>query len=97
MQARQAFSAIVYVLRTGCQWKALPSEFGSASAVHKHFQQWPQAGFFLRLWQAGLAKSLGARTGLSGTEVYRYQRGRARLAINNVRADHCFHVHMFPI
>ena len=33
--ARQVFEAIVYVLRTGCPWKALPSErFGSASAVH---------------------------------------------------------------
>ena len=31
MPARQVFSAIVYVLRTGCQWKALPREFGSAS------------------------------------------------------------------
>jgi len=30
----QVFCAIVYVLRTGCQWKALPREFGSASAVH---------------------------------------------------------------
>ncbi len=36
--ARQAFEAIVYVLRTGCQWKALPAKrFGSASAVHKRF------------------------------------------------------------
>lgn len=34
--ARQMFDAIVYVLRTGCQWKALPAErFGGASAVHK--------------------------------------------------------------
>ena len=34
--ARQVFEAIVYVLRTGCQWKALPKErFGSASAIHK--------------------------------------------------------------
>jgi len=56
MPARQIFSAIVYVLRTGCQWKALPSEFGSASAVHKHFQQWQEAGFFRQLWQAGLAE-----------------------------------------
>ncbi len=39
MAARSIFSAIVYVLRTGCQWKALPREFGSSSAVHKHFQQ----------------------------------------------------------
>ncbi len=34
--ARLVFEAIVYVLRRGCQWKALPSErFGSASAVHQ--------------------------------------------------------------
>ena len=56
MSARQVFAAIVYVLRTGCQWKALPREFGSASAVHKHFQDWQKAGFFLTLWRAGLAE-----------------------------------------
>jgi transposase len=56
MAPRQIFSAIVYVLRTGCPWKALPREFGSASAVHLHFQKWQQTGFFLRLWQAGLAE-----------------------------------------
>ena len=56
MPARQIFSAIVYVLRTGCQWKALPHEFGSASAVHTHFLRWQRRGFFLRLWQEGLAE-----------------------------------------
>jgi len=56
MPARQVFSAIVYVLRTGCQWKALPSEFGSASAVHAHFQRWQREGFFLKIWRAGLAE-----------------------------------------
>ena len=56
MPPRQIFSAIVYVLRTGCQWKALPREFGSASAVHTHFQRWQKQGFFLHLWQAGLAE-----------------------------------------
>jgi transposase len=56
MPACQIFSAIVYVLRTGCQWKALPKEFGSASAIHKHFQQWHRAGFFLALWRSGLAE-----------------------------------------
>lgn len=55
--ARLVFEAIVYVLRTGCQWKALPRErFGSASAVHKRFLEWEQAGFFEALWQAGLAE-----------------------------------------
>ncbi len=56
MSARNIFSAIVYVLRTGCQWKAVPREFGSASAIHKHFQQWHRAGFFLALWRWGLAE-----------------------------------------
>jgi transposase len=55
--ARQVFEAVVYVLRTGCQWKALPKErFGSASAVHKRFLEWEAAGFFEVLWQAGLAE-----------------------------------------
>lgn len=54
---RLVFEAIVYVLRTGCQWKALPKErFGSASAVHKRFLQWEKAGLFEALWQAGLAE-----------------------------------------
>lgn len=56
MPAQQVFSAIVYVLRTGCQWKALPKEYGSASAVHAHFQRWQREGFFLKIWKAGLAE-----------------------------------------
>jgi transposase len=55
--AREVFEAIVYVLRTGCQWKALPKEhFGSASAIHKRFLEWEAAGFFEALWKAGLAE-----------------------------------------
>jgi len=54
---RLVFEAIIYVLRTGCQWKALPKErFGSASAIHKRFLQWEAAGFFQALWEAGLAE-----------------------------------------
>ena len=54
MPSRRVFEAIVFVLRTGIQWKALPKEFGSGSAVHKYFQEWEQAGFFRALWQHGL-------------------------------------------
>ena len=54
---RLVFEAIVYVLRTGCQWKALPAErFGSASAVHTRFLEWEKAGVFQALWQLGLAE-----------------------------------------
>lgn len=52
---RRVFEGIVYVLRTGCQWKALPKErFGCPSAVHRYFLQWAEAGFFRALWQVGL-------------------------------------------
>jgi len=55
--ARQVFEAVVCVLRTGCQWKALPKErFGSASAIHKRFLEWEAAGVFEAIWQAGLAE-----------------------------------------
>lgn len=51
------FEAIVYVLRTECQWKALPSErFGSASAVHQKLMAWSKAGFFEEGWKVGLAE-----------------------------------------
>jgi len=55
--ARLVFEAIVFVLRTGCQWKALPKAvFGSASSVHRYFLEWERAGLFRRLWEAGLAE-----------------------------------------
>lgn len=54
ISARQCMDGIFYVLRTGCQWKALPRGLGAASTVHLRFQQWRAAGVFARLWQEGL-------------------------------------------
>jgi transposase len=56
--ARNIFAAIVYVLRTGIIWNALPREkFGvCSSTVHRVFLEWQKAGFFLELWRAGLAE-----------------------------------------
>src|SRR5919106_3436481 len=51
---RRALTAIVSVLRTGCQGKALPRRLGAASTVHDRFQEWREAQVFERLWQAGL-------------------------------------------
>lgn len=51
---RQVLDGIFYVLRTGCQWKAVPCEFGSGSTLHRRFQQWVGRGVFRKLWQNGL-------------------------------------------
>src|SRR5918995_4232072 len=41
---RKVMDGILFVLRTGCQWKALPRGYGSGSTVHRRFQQWVAAG-----------------------------------------------------
>lgn len=56
MSNRKAMNAIFYLLRTGCQWKALPRSLGASSTVHDRFQQWQKAGVFHRMWGAGLGK-----------------------------------------
>jgi transposase len=37
------FCAVLYVLRTGCQWRALPSDFPKWSTVYSYFRKWSQA------------------------------------------------------
>ena len=47
---RKVLEGILYVLRTGCQWKAVPKEYGAGSSLHKYFQEWEAVGFFEKLW-----------------------------------------------
>ena len=52
---RRAFNGVIYHLRTGCQWKALDqTELCAGSTAHDRFQEWVEAGVFLRLWQVGV-------------------------------------------
>jgi len=47
---REVMAGIVYRLRTGCQWKALPRDFGSGSTCHARFQGWCAAGVFTEIF-----------------------------------------------
>ena len=47
---RIVLDGILFVLRTGCQWKMLPQEYGSGSTCHRRFQQWVRKGVFQKLW-----------------------------------------------
>lgn len=53
---RRIFAALVYLLRTGEQWNALPAAFPPSSTVHDRMQEWERLGFFAALWQAGLSE-----------------------------------------
>jgi transposase len=52
---RVVLSGIFFVLRTGCQWKALDATgICRGSTAHSRFQEWNKAGFFVQLWEAAL-------------------------------------------
>lgn len=52
---RDAMNAILFVLRTGCQWNALNGTgICSSSSAHRRFQEWVDAGVFEEFWQLGL-------------------------------------------
>jgi transposase len=41
--------AIWYICRSGCQWRLLPSCYGSWRAIHRRFFRWAQQGIWARL------------------------------------------------
>lgn len=53
---RNVVGGILYVLATGCQWKAMPEQFGSGSAIHAYFQEWVTVGVFEELWELALSE-----------------------------------------
>lgn len=48
---RTVLNGILYVLRTGCQWKAAPKEYGSGSTLHRRFQEWERNGIIRAVFQ----------------------------------------------
>lgn len=46
---RELFNAILYITRTGCQWRYLPHDFPPWTAVYKQFQRWKDAEVFEHL------------------------------------------------
>jgi len=47
---RGALDAIIFRLRSGCQWNRLPREYPDDSSVHRTFQRWVRLGVFERIW-----------------------------------------------
>jgi len=54
---RDAMDAILFVLRTGCQWDALDrTNICCHSSAHRRFIEWTEAGVFTDFWRKGLLK-----------------------------------------
>lgn len=63
---RLVMNAILYILSTGCQWRALPKEFPPRSTVQYYFYAWRD----LRLWRRiNLALVRRARQGMGRNAI----------------------------
>ena len=53
----EVFCAVLYLLRTGCQWRALPSDFPKWRTVHSYFAIWSEPREDGSLLEQALKKS----------------------------------------
>src|SRR5579859_4814444 len=45
---REVMNGIFYLLKTGCQWRMLPKEFGNWKTVNDYFLKWSKDGTWTR-------------------------------------------------
>jgi putative transposase len=59
---RGVINGILYLNKSGCQWRMLPKEFGHWSTIYGYFKRWRQQGVWARVMEAlrqSVRRSLG--------------------------------------
>jgi transposase len=51
-QVRRFIDGVLYVCRSGCQWRLLPWTYGKWRTVHARFKSWARRGIWRRLFEA---------------------------------------------
>ena len=49
---RDVLDAVLYILRTGCQWRYLPGDLPPKSTVYDYFARWRDDGTWQRIFTA---------------------------------------------
>ena len=48
---RRVISGILYVLKVGCRWRDVPTEYGPATTVYNRYNRWSRPGLWQRLFE----------------------------------------------
>ena len=65
--------AMIHVLRTGCPWRDLPSQFGPWSSVYTRFRRWSQAGLWAQILDLITERAHGNLRFLDATHIKVHQ------------------------
>jgi transposase len=52
VEVREVLNGILYLLSTGCQWRALPKDLPPRSTVHGYLQRWDHDGTLMEIHDA---------------------------------------------
>ena len=47
---RNVVDALIFRIRTGCQWNHIPRVYGDDATLHRTFQHWVEIGLFPKIW-----------------------------------------------
>lgn len=48
---RRVISGILHVLKVGCRWRDVPTEYGPATTVYNRYNRWSRRGLWQRLFE----------------------------------------------